>query len=145
MGGSSTTITKVRDCNCPNLNNRKECSNTDMDSHDFQRLDVSSQAVYFTVKATNNGGATKEVTCSIDTYDVTLPSGRLEADFATTSNRHVLHGSLVVYEDSALSFSNLAVGQGKGVYAVGISGWEPVNLMDRSGDSYNGQCLTGAW
>ena len=106
----------------------------------FQRLAVASQPVFFTVKATNNGGSSKEVTCSIDTYDVTLPSGRLEAEFATTSNRHVLKGKLVVYEDSGLTRSDLGVGQGKGVYAVGVRSWEPISLRDRTGKSYDGEC-----
>ena len=79
------------------------------------------------------------MTCSIDTYDVTLPSGRLEVEFATTSNRHVLKGKLVVYEDSGLTRSDLGVGQGKGVYAVGVRSWEPISLRDRNGKSYDGE------
>ena len=37
---------------------------------------------------------------------------------------------------------DLGVGLGKGMYAGGVRAWEPVNLNDASGDSYNGEgCL----
>ena len=106
-----------------------------------QRLPVTGQPVYFTVRATNNGGASTEVTCSLDTYDVTLPAGRLGADFASTSNRHALHGSLVVYDDSPLSVSSLGVGLGQGVYGALVRAWEPVDLQERSAQAYNGGCM----
>ncbi|KAL8609977.1 hypothetical protein ACOMHN_029470 [Nucella lapillus] len=102
-----------------------------------KHLGVSAQPVYFTVRATNNAGGKAEVTCSLDTYDVTLPQGRLEADYPSTSNRRVLSGSLVVHEDSPLIQSSLAIGEGKGLYATGTRGWQPVNLKDRSVEAYD--------
>lgn len=53
-----------------------------------QRLPVSGDSVYIKVRAINNNDASSEVTCILDNYDVTLPTGRLEADFTTTSNRY---------------------------------------------------------
>ncbi|KAK7494165.1 hypothetical protein BaRGS_00014638, partial [Batillaria attramentaria] len=102
-----------------------------------QHLGVSGQPVYFKVVATNNEGASSEVSCAISTYDITLPTGRLEAEFATTSNSHALHGSLVVYEDSEITTSNLAVGVGRGVYGGGVRVWQAVNLKDRTAETYN--------
>ena len=41
-----------------------------------------------------------------------------------------------------LTTADLGVGLGKGMYAGGVRAWEPVNLNDASGDSYNGEgCL----
>ncbi|XP_046574117.1 uncharacterized protein LOC124282192 [Haliotis rubra] len=93
--------------------------------------------VYFTVYGENSAGARSTVTCSIPTYDVTPPGGRLTADFSSTSNPAELRGNVVVYEDSDLVKSSVGVGLGRGIYADEIIAYSSVNLKDRNNAHYD--------
>ncbi|KAK6192291.1 hypothetical protein SNE40_003784 [Patella caerulea] len=93
--------------------------------------------IYFTVVGKNSEGASSTVTCSIPTYDVTLPGGRLEVDFITSSNPGVLKASVVVYEDSELVYTALGVGYGRGIYGDEIVRWTPINMKYQEAQIYN--------
>ncbi|XP_067658325.1 uncharacterized protein [Haliotis asinina] len=89
--------------------------------------------LYFTILGVNHGDLETPITCSIPTYDITPPGGRLTADFLTTSNPSELRASLVVYEDSVLNITNIGVGVGKGMYADEIVPFSNIDL--RSGET----------
>ncbi|XP_046562951.1 uncharacterized protein LOC124271844 [Haliotis rubra] len=93
--------------------------------------------VFFTVYGENSAGARTAVTCSIPTYDVTPPGGRLTAEFSSTSNPAELMGNVVVYEDSDLIKSSLGVGLGRGIYADETIAYNSVNLKDRNKAHYD--------
>ncbi|PVD18248.1 hypothetical protein C0Q70_21774, partial [Pomacea canaliculata] len=101
------------------------------------RLPVSGDSVYIKVRGINNNGASSEVTCILDNYDVTLPTGRLEADFTTTSNRHMLHGSLVVYEDSPIIKSDLLLDLERVCMAMVSTHGQLLNLSDDQTPAYD--------
>ena len=84
--------------------------------------------LYFTIWAENSSGTRSKATCSLPTYDVTVPTGRLTADFTSTSNPAVLRASVVVIEDSALSVTQVGVGYGKGVYGDQVVPWTDANI-----------------
>ncbi|XP_048258717.1 uncharacterized protein LOC124137708 isoform X1 [Haliotis rufescens] len=93
--------------------------------------------VFFTVYGENSAGARSTVTCSIPTYDVTPPGGRLTSDFSSTSNPAELRGNLVVYEDSDLVKSSVGVGLGRGIYGDEVIAYNSVNLKDRTNAHYD--------
>ena len=47
-------------------------------------------------------GLGAHATCELDTYDMTSPSGRIGSEYKSTSNPNVLHGSLLVVDDSPI-------------------------------------------
>ncbi|XP_046360096.2 uncharacterized protein LOC124137716 [Haliotis rufescens] len=93
--------------------------------------------VFFTVYGENSAGARSTVTCSIPTYDVTPPGGRLTSDFSSTSNPAELRGNVVVYEDSDLVKSSVGVGLGRGIYGDEVIAYNSVNLKDRTNAHYD--------
>ena len=97
----------------------------------FQVLSPTGVPVYFTMFAQNSQGSRSSVTCKLHTYDVTLPSGRFEAEFATSSNPHVLKSSVVVHDDSPIVESFVAIGFGEGIYGDQIKPFTPTNLDAR--------------
>ncbi|XP_062567667.1 uncharacterized protein LOC134229900 [Saccostrea cucullata] len=58
--------------------------------------------LYWTVKAQNSNGGTAVVECSLNTYDNTIPDGRIEASYPFTSHPNLLSGTVIVFDDSKL-------------------------------------------
>ncbi|KAL3873866.1 hypothetical protein ACJMK2_036950, partial [Sinanodonta woodiana] len=87
--------------------------------------------LYFTVYAENSQGVRSSVSCSVSTYDVTLPDGRFTAEFTTTSNPSTLKSSVVVYEDSPLDYIHVGVGYGKNIFGTQLKEWTKVDLNKR--------------
>ena len=81
--------------------------------------------------AQNSQGSRSSVTCKLHTYDVTLPSGRFEAEFATSSNPRVLKSSVVVHDDSPIVEAFVAIGFGEGIYGDQIKPFTPTNFDER--------------
>ena len=80
--------------------------------------------LHFTVKATNTQGLETVVQCKINTFDVTLPSGRMEADHIKTSHPHKLSASMIVIDDSPLVEEQfVAVGVGEHYYGHSVLDW----------------------
>ncbi|XP_076076023.1 uncharacterized protein LOC143046845 [Mytilus galloprovincialis] len=84
--------------------------------------------IYFTLIAENNSGQRSEAFCSLPTYDVTLPGGRFQEEFLSTSNPEVLRAYVTVYEDSELETVQLGAGYGKGIFGDQMVLWDDVNL-----------------
>ncbi len=79
--------------------------------------------VYFTVTASNNGGGTSTVTCSLPTYDVTLPAGRIDPAFRKSSHPYIIEATAVVYDDSEIISQQEAIGFGPGMWGDQIVPW----------------------
>ncbi|XP_070573761.1 uncharacterized protein [Ptychodera flava] len=92
---------------------------------------------HFTVKATDSAGNMAMATCSLPTYDVTLPGGRVTPDFYSTSRPDVLRASAVVYDDSPLVSQKEGIGFGYGIFSDQIIPWNDVttNAMTESVES----------
>ncbi|VDI79784.1 Hypothetical predicted protein [Mytilus galloprovincialis] len=84
--------------------------------------------IYFTLIAENNSGQRSEAFCSLPTYDVTVPGGRFQEEFLSTSNPEVLRAYVTVYEDSELQTVQVGAGYGKGIYGDQMVAWDDVNL-----------------
>ncbi|XP_048250793.1 uncharacterized protein LOC124111176 [Haliotis rufescens] len=102
-----------------------------------QRFSKHGVPMYFTVFGENSAGVRSEVTCNIPTYDVTLPGGRLTADFKSTSSPSELRASVVVYEDSDLTVSNVGVGLGRGIYGDEVIAFNAIDLKTRNNKAYD--------
>lgn len=99
--------------------------------------------LYFSVDVTNQAGETATAICSLATYDVTLPGGRMAVAFGSTSNPNVLKATVTVYEDSPITESKVAVGYGRGIDGYQIVGWTSVNLQENVVDYNVGKCCMG--
>lgn len=79
--------------------------------------------LFFTVIVANEAGNSVRATCSLPTYDMTIPGGRMTESFRSTSNPRILKGTVTVYDDSVIAESNVAVGFGKDLYGEQIIRW----------------------
>ena len=94
-------------------------------------MKVTGIPLYFTVWAENGSGERSKAICSLLSYDITEPTGRLAADFISTSNPAVLRASVVTAEDSTLTVTQVGVGYGKGVYGDQVVPWTDVVIEPR--------------
>ncbi|XP_072048753.1 uncharacterized protein [Amphiura filiformis] len=85
--------------------------------------------LYFTVTAHNSAGGTATVTCVLPTYDLTVPTGRIEPAFSTTSHPSILTASAVVYDDSEIISQQEGVGFGGGIWGDQIVPWTDVDKV----------------
>ena len=88
--------------------------------------------MYFTLFAQNSQGSRSSVTCELPTYDITLPSGRFEAAFSTTSNPDVLQAYVVVHDDSPVVEAYVGIGYGAWIYGDQFKRFKPVSLEKRN-------------
>ena len=90
--------------------------------------------LYWTVKATNSEGLEATAQCSLNTFDSTLPDGRVEHSYKFSSHPTKLSASIVVFEDSPLdNIHYKAVGFSPGQYGSQFVDWQELNL-DQSVD-----------
>ncbi|ESO82597.1 hypothetical protein LOTGIDRAFT_236952 [Lottia gigantea] len=101
------------------------------------KLKQHGRPIYFTVVGRNSGGGSATVTCSLPTYDVSLPGGRFTTEFVTSSNPRVLKASVVVFEDSDLEYSSVGVGLGRGIYGDEMEHWNPIDLKVQNNKAYD--------
>ena len=93
------------------------------------QLKTTGQPLHWTVSATNTQGLKTVVQCSIGTYDITLPSGRMEANYVKTSHPNKISSSLVVIDDSPLVEEQyVAVGMGEHYYGHSVVDWHHFKL-----------------
>ncbi|XP_070572594.1 uncharacterized protein [Ptychodera flava] len=90
--------------------------------------------LYFTITAVNSASATSKATCGLPTYDVTLPGGRVTADFKSTSNPNVLKASSVALDDSVITQREEAVGFGQSIFGDQVFDWTEFDLDKNSHD-----------
>ena len=90
---------------------------------------ATGRALYFTVRATNTDKKHTTVSCVLDTYDVTPPSGRMEPAHLVTSHPHKLMTSLIVIEDAELVEEQyVALGVGRGFFGDQVFPWKLFKL-----------------
>ncbi|KAL5013969.1 hypothetical protein ScPMuIL_008239 [Solemya velum] len=92
--------------------------------------------LYLTVTGTDDAGVSTTISCTLPSYDVTVPSGRFTTAFTSTSNPQVLLASVVVFEDSILTESLVSVGYSEGMYGDQILPWHSVDLTDNPMDYF---------
>ncbi|GFR58918.1 protein jagged-2 [Elysia marginata] len=102
-----------------------------------ERLSPSGVPMYFKITAENSEGEQTSVTCSLPTYDITLPDGRFSSEFKATSNGNILKASVVLYEDSQLRSARLAVGLGRNIYSDGVKPYMDVNFTQLTAPPYD--------
>ena len=85
--------------------------------------------LHWTVKAVNSQGTEAFVYCMLNTYDNTLPDGRVDPSYIYSSHPNVLSGTIKVYEDSDLQqIHSQAIGFSSGVYGSEILSWKNLTL-----------------
>uniref|UniRef100_A0A1I8J5S5 GPS domain-containing protein n=1 Tax=Macrostomum lignano TaxID=282301 RepID=A0A1I8J5S5_9PLAT len=95
--------------------------------------------LYFTVHVSNNQGDTIHATCDLPTYDTTLPRGRVQEDFRSTSNTKVLSAFVVASDDSEIIDTKVAVGLGVDAGGESHTFWKKLDLNkdDNINDGYH--------
>ncbi|XP_052219885.1 uncharacterized protein LOC127837088 [Dreissena polymorpha] len=89
----------------------------------------SGVPLHWTVSATNTQGLSSTVQCSLNTYDSTLPDGRVEHPYKYSSHPSKLVAFIIVAEDSPLKEMNYkAVGYSPGQYGNQFVRWEKTRL-----------------
>ncbi|KAH3823820.1 hypothetical protein DPMN_125643 [Dreissena polymorpha] len=85
--------------------------------------------LHWTVSATNTQGLSSTVQCSLNTYDSTLPDGRVEHAYKFSSHPSKIVAFIIVVEDSPLKEMHYkAVGFSPGQYGNQFVGWEEARL-----------------
>ncbi|XP_038050728.1 uncharacterized protein LOC119723897 [Patiria miniata] len=92
---------------------------------------LGGHPLHFTVHAMNNGGGTATATCSLPTFDITLPTGRITPDFTSTSHPYILRAAAVVYDDSVLLMQKEGVGFGPEIWGDQIVPWNTIDLTEK--------------
>ena len=78
---------------------------------------ISSIPLYWTATASNSQGQSASSQCSLETYDTTLPIGRVDfSEFIYSSNPSVLIGEATILDDTKLITQYQAVGYGIGPF-----------------------------
>ncbi|KAI0212798.1 hypothetical protein LSAT2_002240, partial [Lamellibrachia satsuma] len=90
---------------------------------------VHSIRLYFRVKAKNSMGLSTMTSCELPTYDMTLPEGRITADFSSTSHPELLQGSALALDDSVIVTQKISAGYGKGSHGTHIVDWQSVESV----------------
>ncbi len=92
---------------------------------------IGGHPLHFTVYAMNDDGGTSIATCSLPTFDITLPTGRITPDFISTSHPHILRASAVVYDDSVILMQKKGLGFGPAIWGDQIIPWHTIDLTKR--------------
>ncbi|XP_072034301.1 uncharacterized protein [Amphiura filiformis] len=87
--------------------------------------------LYFTVRAKNSQGGYATATCTLPTFDTTLPGGRLDVAFRSTSHPGVLKASAVIYDDSEIMIKKTSTGFGVGLYGDQSVPWQFIDSSER--------------
>jgi len=89
--------------------------------------------IYWSIKANNSQGRYEIVQCFLNTYDSTLPDGRVEHAYQISSHPSKLVGSVVAFEDSTLKqYHRTAVGYNPGRFGSQVIGWKSLRLDQSS-------------
>ena len=93
--------------------------------------------LYWTVKAKNSQGLEATAQCALNTFDSTLPDGRVEHSYKFISHPSKLVASVIVFEDSPLVDTHYkAVGYSAGKFGSQFIDWQELRLdhsVDRIG------------
>ena len=91
------------------------------------------------MEASNSAGGVSIATCSLPTYDTTLPGGRISPDFLSTSHPNILSASCVIHEDSEIVSWKEGVGYGIGVWGDDVIPWTDVDRIRVNPSSTDGK------
>lgn len=67
----------------------------------------------------------------LQTYDTTPPTGRIRAEFLTTSNPEVVKATINVHDDTDIVRSNLGIGYSRGIYGDQMVRWTAKDLHEK--------------
>ena len=85
--------------------------------------------LYWTVRAKNSQGLSSYGLCNLETYDTTLPDGRVDHSYKYSSHPHTMSATAHVFDDSILVSSHRkAFGLSSGRYGNEEIDWETFNL-----------------
>ncbi|XP_053407458.1 uncharacterized protein LOC123547213 isoform X2 [Mercenaria mercenaria] len=85
--------------------------------------------LYWSVKAKNSQGLESISQCSLDTYDSTLPDGRVEHSYTFSSHPNKIIASVIAFEDSPLVETHYkAVGFSPGQFGSQFVDWQVLRL-----------------
>ena len=85
--------------------------------------------LYWTVKARNSQGLETTTQCSLNTFDSTVPDGRVEHAYKCSSHPSKLIASVVVFDDSLLLDTHYkAVGYSAGTFGSEFIDWDDISL-----------------
>ncbi|KAH3747110.1 hypothetical protein DPMN_181532 [Dreissena polymorpha] len=85
--------------------------------------------LYWTVSASNSQSVSSNKQCYLQTYDSTLPDGKVEHEYKFSSHPSKLGAFIIVVEDSPLKDLHYkAVGYGPGKFGNQFVGWEETRL-----------------
>ena len=85
--------------------------------------------LYWTVRVKNSQGLTSNAHCKLETYDNTLPDGRVQESYPYTSHPNKIGATVVVFEDSPLlTVHNISLGYSPGQYGREVRDDEPFQL-----------------
>lgn len=87
--------------------------------------------LHWTVKAGNSEGLFAYTHCHLETFDSTIPDGRVDPSYAYSSHPTKLSGTVVVFDDSPLVETHkVAVGYSPGQFGSEFIPWKPFTLQN---------------
>jgi len=90
---------------------------------------VNGVPLHWTMKVENSNGGAAYAQCMLNTYDNTIPDGRIEASYPYTSHPSTISGTLFVFDDSLLIERQFqAVGYTPGHLGTEVVQWNPLVL-----------------
>ncbi|KAK3094096.1 hypothetical protein FSP39_024081 [Pinctada imbricata] len=93
----------------------------------------NSVPLYWTLKAVNNQGLETYTDCMLNTYDNTVPDGRVDPSFIYSSHPDTLSATIIAFDDSPLMNKHLVgLGYSSGAYGNEVVGWRTFSLSDSS-------------
>ena len=89
----------------------------------------NSVPLYWTLRATNNQGTEAFKECMLNTYDNTVPDGRVDPSYVYSSHPDTLSGTVTVFDDSTLMDTHLvALGYSPGQFGSEVVDWQTFSL-----------------
>lgn len=84
--------------------------------------------LYFTIKAQNEQGLESYIQCKLETYDNTLPDGRVEASHKCSSHPRKIGATVIVIDDSIIKSTYKALGLSPGQYGSEMVDWKLLSV-----------------
>ncbi|OWF48075.1 hypothetical protein KP79_PYT16306 [Mizuhopecten yessoensis] len=89
----------------------------------------SGVPLYWTVKARNSQGLEAFSYCMLQTYDTSIPAGRIDPSYQFSSHPSKISGTVTVFDDSTLERSHeKAVGFSSGQYGNEFVTWDSLDI-----------------
>ena len=93
----------------------------------------NSIPLYWSLKARNNQGLESFRECMLNTYDNTVPDGRVDPSYEYSAHPSTLSATVTTFDDSTLMDTHLvALGYSSGQFGSEVVAWQTFNLSDPS-------------